>query len=94
MENENHDKTTPVVAVNMALLIIYSIVIRVVNIHKFDSTLLVVIIVYHFIFCTVLTILGLIGLKPLSPYQKGFFLSALILLLIGCSTCFFSVFGH
>ncbi len=84
-DNKKSDKTTLIVAINLGLLLVYTLLLRIANTSNFNFFSLFAIIGLHFASCLVLAVVG-------NP--KGFLLSAAVLSLIGFSTCVIGLSAH
>lgn len=86
MNKESLNKNMVVVAINLGLLIGYTIYIRVTSTNGESVIELAVIIAMHFILCLFLALIP--------KYSKGFLLSALAVVLVGFSTCWLAYSIH
>lgn len=78
-ENKKKDRTMLIAGVNIVILIVYTTWIRATGDNDGALTLGVILIL-HIILCVIIS---------LFIYSKGFLLSALLVLLVGISTCYF-----
>jgi len=85
-DNKSLNKNMPVVAINMAVLIGYTLYIRITSPDGESVIGLAFIIAMHFMLCLFLAIIP--------KYSKGFLLSALAVVLVGFSTCWLAYSIH
>jgi hypothetical protein len=85
-DKQKANKNMTIVAINMALLIAYTLLIRIYGGGGEGVIFLAFIIAMHFALCLLLAIIPNLG--------KGFLLSALAVLLIGFSTCYVAYTIH
>lgn len=83
-ENQNKDKTMLIAGINIAIMLVYTLLIRIFG-GQYGALGLALVIAVHFVICLLI-----------SPfiYSKGFLLSALGVLLIGFSTCYLAYTIH
>jgi len=77
-ENKKKDRTVLIAGINITILIGYTVWIRAIEGNN-NALALGLLIIFHIILCIII-----------SPfiYSKGFLLSALLVLLVGFSTCY------
>jgi len=85
-DQQKSNKNMTIVGINMALLVAYTLFIRIDGGGGEGVIILAGIIGIHFVLCLLLTIIPNMG--------KGFLLSALAVLLIGFSTCYVAYTIH
>jgi hypothetical protein len=85
IEKGKKDRTTLIVAINVIIMIVYTLITRIAGIGLGYSFVLALLLGLHIVVCLVI-----------SPfiYSKAFLLSALALLLIGFSTCYIAFSIH
>lgn len=76
-----------IVGINIALLIAYTLTIRLCSPSAYGGIFVAFLIVIHFLICVLLAAF-------IKNYRKGFLLSAAAVLLIGFSTCYLAYSVH
>lgn len=87
MAEEESNRNMIVVAINIAVLVAYTLLIRLTNGGGESILAVAFLIAFHFLLCAVIAIICA-AIVPAKKYTKGFLLSALAVVLIGFSTCY------
>jgi predicted neutral ceramidase superfamily lipid hydrolase len=93
VENKATSKSMIIVAVNVVILFIYTILLRTSSNNSDYIIAIAFLIALHFIISILIGIVCLI-FKPLGAFAKGFLLSSLVVILVGFSTCYLSFSIH
>jgi hypothetical protein len=87
MAEEKSNRNMIVVAINIAVLIVYTLYLRLTNSDGESILVVALLIAFHFLLCAVIGIICAV-IVPARKYMNGFLLSALAVVLIGFSTCY------
>jgi hypothetical protein len=84
---EKDNRNMVVVAINIAILVLYTLYIRLTSPGGESVLIVALLIAFHFLLCAVIGIICA-AIVPAKKYTNSFLLSALAVLLIGFSTCY------
>jgi hypothetical protein len=93
MEEEKSNRNMIVVAINLAILILYTLYVRLTNANDESIIVVAFLIALHFLLCGIIGIICA-AIVPARKYMNGFLLSALAVVLIGFSTCYMAYAIH
>jgi len=93
MADEKSNRNMIVVAINIALLVIYTLYIRLTSPDGESILAVALLIAFHFLLCAVIGIICA-AIVPAKKYMNAFLLSALLVVLIGFSTCYLAYAIH
>ncbi len=91
---EKDNRNRIIVAINVAILVLYTLYIRRLTSPDGESALAVALLIaFHFLLCAVIGIICA-AIVPAKKYTNSFLLSGLAVLLIGFSTCYLAYAIH
>jgi uncharacterized membrane protein HdeD (DUF308 family) len=93
MVEEKSNRNMIVVAINIAILVVYTLLIRLTNTDGESILAVAFLIAFHFLLCGIIGIVCA-AIVPARKYMNGFLLSALAVVLIGFSTCYLAYSIH
>ena len=93
MEEEKSNRNIIVVAINIAILVAYTLLIRLTNTDDESIIAVAFFIAFQFLLGAVIGIICA-AIVPARKYMNGFLLSALAVVLIGFSTCYLAYSVH